>query len=56
MTWHDRVERAKDTARLAGYLLGAAATVAALGFLWAALHDAEDEALLALFADLEADG
>lgn len=53
MTWPERVQRAKDTARLGGMLLGVAATVGVLGVLWVALHRAEDETLLALFGDAE---
>lgn len=48
-----RVERAKDTARFAGKVLGVAGTVALLGVLWAMLHDAEaeNEAALAALVD-----
>lgn len=40
-----RLRRARSAAVLAGKTLGVAATVAALGLLWVALHAAEHEAV-----------
>ena len=56
MTLRERIERAKDTARFAGQVLGVTGTIAVLGVLWFALHAAErqaDEEFLALDADAE---
>ena len=41
MTLRQRLDRAKDTARFAGQVLGVAGTIAVLGVLWFALHAAE---------------
>lgn len=53
MTLRERIDRAKETARFAGQVIGVAGTIAVLGVLWCALHAAEDEELLALDADAE---
>lgn len=58
MTLHDRIERAKAVtvlgAKTGALVLGVAATLGVLAVLWRVLHEAEDEALLALLGDGEA--
>jgi hypothetical protein len=51
MTLRERIERAKDTARFAGQVLGVAGTIAVLGVLWFALHAAEQQGEEDDFAD-----
>lgn len=57
MTVRDRVQRAKQTAvfgaKFGALAVGVAVTVAGLGLLWRLLHEAEDDALLALLAESE---
>lgn len=55
MDVRQRVANAKGWATFGVQALAAAATVAALGFLWAMLHDAEREGEAALLAALVGD-
>ena len=43
MTLRQRLDRAKDTARFAGQVVGVAGTIVVLGVLWCALHAAEQQ-------------
>jgi len=55
MQLRQRIDRAKGWARFAGAVAVTALTVAALGALWAMLHDAEREGEAALLAALAGD-
>lgn len=48
---HPRLRRLAETARLAGQVVGVAATIALLASLWVALHAAEEDGLAALLAE-----
>lgn len=58
MALRQRIERAKQLtvfgAKTGALVVGVAVTVGVLGLLWRMLHDAEDEALLAMFPELAA--
>ena len=55
MSLHERLERAKRLtvlgAKTGALVVGVAATVGVLGLMWTLLHEAEDEALLALLGE-----